>query len=333
MPFKKAFIIVLAGIAFFTLRVTAAQEADINRLKEAPYQPAELVGVVLDPSIDEASGLAASCKNKDVLWVINDGGNPPALYAVSPDGETVSEFTIEDAQNIDWEDMASFRQDNHDFLMVADVGDNDASREFCSLYVVEEPDIREFSSKKGNSLNLSWQMKFRYEDGPRDCEAVAVDSQKHKVLLLSKRTKPPVLCELPLEEGPSDSIFIARPVAGLVNIPPPIRDDLIGRYGRHISRPTAMDLSRDGKTLVILTYGDAYYYRRGPDQEWKDVFAEKPQVIPLPDPDKGDLIQREAICINNLTGEIFITSEHTPAPIYGLKPLAKKTGSEPSKQD
>ena len=254
MSLKKAFTTILIGIAFLPLCVTAAQGADIGGLRESPYKPVEPVGVVLDPSIDEASGLAASCKNENILWVINDGGNPPVLYAISPDGETVCEFRIEGAQNIDWEDMASFRQDNRDFLMVADVGDNGATREFCSLYVVEEPDIEvvgepvettigtvevaeaiarelvegrleKVPTKKGNSLNLSWRMKFRYEDGPRDCEAVAVDPQRHTVLLLSKRTRPPVLYELPLGGGDSESIFIARPIAGLTNIPPPSGDD------------------------------------------------------------------------------------------------------------
>jgi len=278
------------------------------------------VGTISNPSIIEASGLATSYQNRNILWVINDGGNPPALFALSAQGETVGEFTIENAQNRGWEDLASFCLNDTNFLMIADVGDNFRMRNFYSLYVVKDPDIQKYPSQKDNLLDIAWQIKFQYEDGPKDCEAIAVDPQEKRILLLSKRTKPPILYELPLKLKTTDTILTARRIARLTNIPPPTKGDLKGRNGKYRSLPTAMDLSPDGKTLIILTYQHAYYYRRDTNQTWKEVFLKKPQIILLPHPHTSELKLREALCIDPINGELFVTSEYASAPIYSLKP-------------
>ena len=74
----------------------------------------ELSGVLIDSQLDEISGLAASRRHPGVLWMIDDGGNPERLFAVSDDGERLATFRIEGVTKTDWEDIASFRVDLHE---------------------------------------------------------------------------------------------------------------------------------------------------------------------------------------------------------------------------
>ena len=51
------------------------------------------------------------------------------------------------------------------------------------------------------------------------------------------------------------------------------------------------------------------------------VMQSLPKQIRLPHPNSGELVQREAICIDHSTGQIIVTSEQVPAPIYTLDPI------------
>jgi hypothetical protein len=71
---------------------------------------------------------------------------------------------------------------------------------------------------------VAWRVRFRFEDGPRDCEAMAVDPEQPRALLLSKRTEPPVLYELTLLPGAP----LPSRLAGKVTTS---RHDLVGNAG------------------------------------------------------------------------------------------------------
>ena len=81
-----------------------------------------------------------------------------------------------------------------------------------------------------------------------------------------------------------------------------------------------MDLSADGRTLVVLTYKDAYLFQRDPGRPWQKTLSSPPQRIRLPHPNTGELVQREAICFDPGTGSLVVTSEKASAPIYTLDP-------------
>jgi hypothetical protein len=66
-----------------------------GKLETHPYR----VGFLQNETIAEASGLAASRRNFDILWTLNDSGNEPILYALSPTGEDAGRLYI-DAQRI-----------------------------------------------------------------------------------------------------------------------------------------------------------------------------------------------------------------------------------------
>ena len=319
---KRAICFLTVFIIFLSLKSINSSEP--QAMKTAPYQSAQWAGNISNPEIKEASGIAVSHQNENVLWVINDSGNAPSLYAVLSNGRFVGEFTVTHTQNTDWEDLAVFEYNQDHFIMIGDVGDNQAVREFCSLYIVKEPKLTRLASNENKVLTPVSEIRFQYEDGPQDCEAVAVDTVTRRILLLSKRKKYPDLYELPLQFTPSETVKTARKVVKITQIPQPTQADFKHKYGKYRSQPTSMDLSHDGRILVILTYKDAYLYYREPGQNWADIFEKPPWQIPLPHPNAGKLAQREAICISHRTGELVVTSEGRYAPIYYLKPVNAK---------
>src|SRR5688572_2095098 len=79
----------------------------------------QVSGVMLDPQLNEISGLAASRRHRDVLWLHDDGGNPPRLFAVSTRGQRRATFRLEGVPKTDWEDIAAFELDGRAYLLVA----------------------------------------------------------------------------------------------------------------------------------------------------------------------------------------------------------------------
>jgi hypothetical protein len=312
-------VVVLAG------RMALGQAKDAQPpLQRAPYGAPVIAGKIVHPAVREASGLAPSRRHRDVLWLINDSGNPPVLYAVGTNGVARGEYRVKGAQNRDWEDLASFRLGGVPYLMVADVGDNSAKHGTCTLYIVREPDVVREAPKKSKTLPLSWTVRFRYEDGPRDCESVAVHAASRRILLLSKRTRPPVLYELPLRRGDAKDVATARRLAEIANIPPPTKEDLKDRQGRYSSQPTAMDMASDGTAIAVLTYRHAYLYHRRGKEPWAQACARRPLRLVLPSRNTGLLRQREALCFAHGSQRLFITSEGHPAPLCRVDPKRRR---------
>jgi hypothetical protein len=61
-----------------------------------------LAGLITSGELDEISGLAASRRHEDVLWAINDGGNPARLMAINRRGRLLARFEVRGVRNIDW---------------------------------------------------------------------------------------------------------------------------------------------------------------------------------------------------------------------------------------
>ena len=255
------------------------------------------VGKIANQDIVELSGLACSRLNDTVLWAINDGGHPPLLYAVGNDGADLGSVSIIGARNRDWEDVASFTLGSISYLLIADVGDNFGSYESSTIYIIKEPPITGSRLKKNTTARIAVRIRFTFDDGPRDCEAVAVDSKEKKILLLSKRTLPVVLYELPLEINKKESTEIARRKKTVPGI----------------SSPSAMDASSQRNTAAVLTYHRAYLFVGRTEENWTTVFSRTPRILRFP-----ALSQQEAICFSKDGKSVFISSEGRSAPLLRI---------------
>lgn len=269
------------------------------------------LGSITEKGLGEISGIAMSRVNDNIFWVLNDSGNSASVYALNQDAKLAGVINIEGVSNNDWEDIASFEYEGKPYILIADTGDNFARRSKCFLHLVEEPDINTLKADTPLIVKPSWSITYTYEDGPRDCESVAVDTVNGKIMLLSKRDTPPVLYEIPLKK---DKNAIAKRVTEIK--PLPQGADEISSFMFSPNQVTAMDISADGLSAVVLTYGNAFLYRKNPSQEWSEVFSASPVEINIP-----SMRQAESICFSKSDSTIFVTTEQLPAPLYriGLK--------------
>ena len=277
----------------------------------APPPFAQLSGLMLDAQLDEISGLAASGRHDDVLWMVNDGGNDPHLYAVSPRGSKLATLQVRGVDNTDWEDIAAFRRDGHDYLLVADTGDNGGLRKTLQLHVFEEP-----AEVADGILEPAWSIVFRWPDGARDCEAVAVDPATGEVLLVSKKRQPPELFSVPLRPA-GEAPQVARLMGTLAGVPQGDAEEVDANpeLARLRSQVTAADIARDRHALAVLTYRDVLVYRRRGREGWAGAVARAPEVHPLP-----WVPQAEALGWSVDGGALFATGELSPAPLFYLHP-------------
>lgn len=97
-----------------------------------------------DLSVDESSGLSAGYADPSVIYTLEDEDNKASLYRFSTGGLVFGEQKVENAENVDWEDMASgpcmAGVEGDGCLYIGDIGDNDEVRDSLTLYIVPESD-------------------------------------------------------------------------------------------------------------------------------------------------------------------------------------------------
>ena len=266
--------------------------------------PFEKLGTLQNPKIDEASGLARSWRDPNILWVINDSGQA-FLYAIDKTGAELGRTKIPAARNRDWEDLASFTLDGVAYLLIGDIGDNKGKKDLTTLYVVEEPE------PGVDEVDIAWRIDVRYPDGPRDAEAIAVDGSSERIFILSKRDIPAVLYEVPLRPE-NDAVQIATRLGQVTGLPQPSRRDVDIAYLNDdwFWQPTGMDLSDDGLRLAVLTYGGIYVFSREHDEEWIRALSRMPAVVStIRDP------EAESIVFDHRGDAVLITREQKHAPL------------------
>lgn len=347
--FRRRLAYLAGGLACFGVAVFATtandrvlgKAGDFERLVRAPFGAPVYVGNLESTALDETSGLAASRLQDDLLWAINDSGNDPVLHAIGADGRDRGSVFVEGAENRDWEDIASFLWKDEEsgrtrsYLLVADTGDNLSRHKTLSLYAIAEPALAGERFPAGSVARVAWRLKFRFEDGPRDAEGIAVDLAGRQILIVSKRNVPAEVYSLelpkallepktastasshegPAGRAPSDDTAVATRIALLGAIPQPTEADLEEnpKYGAHRSQPTAFDISPNGRDAVILTYKHAYYYSRATGESWQQALAHEPKRLAIP-----PMRQPEAGAFARDGASFFATTEDRPAPLFQL---------------
>ncbi|MDB6114708.1 MAG: hypothetical protein JWQ62_1653 [Lacunisphaera sp.] len=187
--------------------------------KPPEYRGPFEAGTMAEPRNQEASGLAASQRTDGVLWTHNDSGGEPVLFALNIDGSSRGRVRLAGVENTDWEDLASCELDSQPLLIVADIGDNFAVRSHPVIHFVAEPDAASLTPQHELSIRPDWSLNFIYEDGARDCEAMAVDVKERAIYLLTKRDAVPRLYRLELKPAPISQPAVARLIGTVPHLP------------------------------------------------------------------------------------------------------------------
>ncbi len=265
----------------------------------------------------EISGIARSLQRPEIYWVHNDSGDTARLFALDDSGHVVGTVNLAGIEARDCEDIDTFHFRGRNWILLADIGDNEAVRDDLRLYFLPEPDPTQLSPARPLTLTPTHIWSVAYVDGARDCEGLTVAESTGEILLISKRTEPPVLYSLPFGEGPEtapnrEAVHLARPVMPLRGIEPPTPAEraLPGRLGEFRAQVTAFDLCDSGDCAAVLTYGNIWLYHKKGDEPWSAVFTRLPARIPV-----ADLVQAEALCFAPDSHDLIVTTERLPAPL------------------
>jgi hypothetical protein len=117
----------------------------------------------------EASGIAASRRSPDVLWALNDSGDP-VIYALDANGGVTGHVRLTGAKVEDWEAIAVGPCGSGSCLYVGDIGDNNGTRKQITIYRVAEP------APMGDSSAAAEVFHATYPDGPQDAESLVLTS-------------------------------------------------------------------------------------------------------------------------------------------------------------
>lgn len=256
-----------------------------------------------DTALAEASGLQQSGSHPARFWAVNDSGNAAEIMRLdmSPDRSNaqVRRFALPTLINHDWEDLSFRPGPNAAQLIIADIGDNRAKREKVFLHYLSVSDDAGPQHIRSQTL--------RYPDGPRDAEGLAWDNRHQRLVLLSKRDDPPGLYVLQDDQLMQDEAQLAF-LGQLPDLPWP--QGLDPRRVRAGSlRPTALDISTDGRHWAVLTYIAAYIFE-APEEPNSGLKAPI-RTLPL-----ADLAQAEGLSFDG--ADLLVISEQLPTRLARL---------------
>ena len=184
--------------------------------------------------LPEISGMTYSQRHPGVLWVHNDSGSGPVIYAM--DASTcriLATVTIEGIEARDLEAIASGRdRRGRPVLWLGDIGDNRDSWPEVRLHRIREPRVLRDRTVPSTTY------RFTYADRPHNAEALLADPRSTRVWVVTKQLARGRLYALPERMSPSG-----------LNVATPVR-----REGALI---TDGAVSPDGSRYVLRDYVDA----------------------------------------------------------------------------
>jgi len=212
------------------------------------------------------------------LWLHNDSGDEPRVFAISETGQLRTVVNLEGATHRDWEDIAIERREGNDYILVGDIGDNARARAEVTIYRFREPLITDSSTQ----ITATESLVLSYEDGASyDAESLAVDSETGAIYILTKDHG--AVSRLFHTEGPAPwatGRATLRQIASL----------RINRDGARSSYATAMDISSQGDRLIIRTYSELIQWHREIGESWSSVLTRVRQVIPGAREEQGEAV-------------------------------------------
>lgn len=257
---------------------------------------------LVDPRLNEISGMAASRRNPGLYYVHNDSGSGPVLFALDGSGAIRAEIRLSGATNRDWEDMsiAPGRDKGTFDVCIADIGDNREGRPDIVIYRFPEPELSQPSSGPVRNSALYFEpvaLRLKYPDGAHNAEAFAVHPRTGDAIILTKKLDGGSDAYVLRAPWPSGEATLER--VGPVPLPASVRPAQI---------VTGADFSPSGDRLVVRCYVDGWEWRLDVASGFEAVLT----TIQSRTPDRLDLPaqeQTETVCFRVDGGAVLTTTE------------------------
>jgi hypothetical protein len=205
-------------------------------------EPCRVVGRPVElPDLPEASGVAVSRRTPGILWALNDSRGP-VVFALDAQGAVVGRVRIAGTDVTDWEAVAVGPCPGGSCLFVADIGDNEATRQHITVYRVAEPMPGEPATRQAEAFHAT------YPDGAHDAEALFVTADGDLFVLTKGETGHIALYRFPqpLRAGSAVKLQQIAVLAG-----PAKKNDRITDAGA----------SPDGQWIALRTRGAVTFHR------------------------------------------------------------------------
>lgn len=230
-------------------------------------------GALANAELSETSGITASTTMPDVLYAHNDSGDKSRFFAISRTGADLGTFKVENAQNIDWEDMDHGPCPAGRCLYIADTGDNELARLAYTLYRMIEPT----AVQAGEQTIASDRIVFTYPDGAHDAEVLLVHPVTGDLTIVTKvESGPAQIFTLP-QALTTGKTFMATEVG---EVQPPKGDN----------RFTGGSIHPDGTGILMRTHTSLFYYAMRPEQTAAEALAGEPCKLPDADEMLGEAV-------------------------------------------
>lgn len=258
------------------------------------------------PQIDEASGLAFSRSNTDIVWVHNDSGDKPRFFALRTDGTLAVTYTLSGINAKDWEDMAAGPGPvaGKNYLYLGDIGDNAESRATIAVHRVEEPAVAPDATDATEALATFDTFQFKYPSGSHNAETLIVDPVTTDLYIVTKksdgkskvfRAPAPLVAGKPITlEDVADLDFTSGPLSSAT-----------------VKLTTGGDVTPDGSVVAVRTYTEAFFWPRPLGMPLHAAFAQPPCFKTLALEPQG-----ETLAFSPAGTGFYTLSEKTNQPLY-----------------
>ena len=259
------------------------------------FLSARPAGVVGSDLIREASGIVASRQNPGVLWVHNDSGGSPEVFAIGAKGSLLGSCTIRGARARDWEDIAigPGPDPNQQCLYVGDIGDNGAKRPEVLVYRVAEPKVSATMAFGTMTIGPAEAIRLAYPGGPRDAETLLLDPLTRDIYIIAKRELFSKVYRAAFPQSTTQ----------------PTQMELVTSLSWGLA--VGGDVSPDGSEVIIRGVFNASLWTRPAGEPLWHAFSGKQVFLPL-----ANELQGEAICFDSNGLGYFTISEGLHPTLY-----------------
>ena len=287
---------------------TGGESSGSSTIAASDYSAPVQTGTIQTEDIKESSGLAVSLCQPNILWTHNDAGRDSFVYALNPEGRLLGTWRLPNAQNIDWEDIAEFKDSTGKcFLYIGDIGDNDESRPDVIVYRIPEPTVTQddASSNKTSPLQTANadSLRFTYPDQRHNAESLMVYPNSGTIYVVTKEKKGPA------------SVYRIDPAFGTDDVLKAQRLGDLKLPADPEGRLTGGAISPDGTRVLLTDLKNGYEFKLPAGAANADSFwQQKPSVVNL-----GDRPQGEAVSYSADATAIYASSEKKNAPLFLIK--------------
>ncbi len=95
------------------------------------------------------------------LWMVNDSGNTNHIFKLDQKGNIKARIEVKNAQNIDWEDVATDTKNN---IYIGDFGNNDNNREDLKIYTI---DINKINKSSVTASTIAFTLADQDDFSPK----------------------------------------------------------------------------------------------------------------------------------------------------------------------